>query len=369
MISTFVRLGLTTLVVAVAIGAMYSAYGRSPAAEAAPSDFDDTQWPTVGRALSSPFGPRLQASEGFLYDYHRGIDIPGDLGEPIVALADGEVYRTYFEGAPGNPYPDGGTVVVLRHIADQPIPLHGGLHTIYYSLYLHLDSIVEELVVEPDTPPEERPQVSGGDVIGTLGQTGGTTFDHLHFEIRVGTTCSREFQIANPESSCASYFGETPRDPHINPTVFLGYIDENATQIEVLQASPLQVRVTAPRSELDLDEIRVVHSGGEKVVNFNHRTGIDPLNIDNPDYDGVLISPAQFNTSSPTYEITFEFAGIGDFTMIEARDIWGDVTSLTPATVPSMSWWGLVVGAVVFGVAGPVWYRRRVAMRVGSGPG
>lgn len=42
---------------------------------------------TVTRAvtqndLSSPFGSRLKASEGFRYDFHRAIDIPTERGTP-----------------------------------------------------------------------------------------------------------------------------------------------------------------------------------------------------------------------------------------------------------------------------------------------
>ncbi len=315
--------------------------------EAAPFIYDDTQWPTVGKTISSPFGPRKKASDNFRYDFHRGIDIPGDSGEPIVAMADGEVYRTYFENDPGSSFPNGGNVAILRHSFDQPYPFHGMTFTTYYSLYLHLD----EILVDTATPGGPYDPVTKGAVIGTLGQTGGTVFDHLHFEIRIGTTCSREFQLANPQSSCASTFGQTPQDPHVNPMQFVEYPDTNATQIEVLQNTPLTVRVSAPRSELDFNEIRVDHVGGPTVVNLNSRTGIDPNDIDNPDHDGILITPGEFRSESATYEITFEFSAIDDHTSIQVIDVHGNVTMFGVPSVPAVSVWGiLVMAAFVVGM-------------------
>ena len=283
------------------------------------TNYDDTMWPTVGTVLSSPFGPRQKASEGLRYDYHRGIDIPGVHGEPVVALADGAVYRTYLEGQPGSPFTGGGTVVILRHETEAPFPFHGGEHSRYFSLYLHLDTIEVELATS-----SPYALVSKGDLIGTLGQTGATTFDHVHFELRIGTTCSREAQ----QTGCSDYYAPETIDPHINPVGFMTYGNQNSLQVEYLQTSPLRVRVTSNRDELDFNKIRVVSGGVEKVVDFNERVGIDPVDIDNPAYEGVTIEPARFSTSTETYSITFEFLGLDGFDLIEAVDLWGNGVSL-----------------------------------------
>jgi hypothetical protein len=280
---------------------------------------DRTVWPVPRRPLSSPFGPRLKASEGYRYDFHRGIDIPGNRGEPVVAMAGGEVFRTYREGDRSSPYPEAGNVVVLRHRAAVPIPFHGRAFTRYYSLYFHLDAIEVDMA----TPGGPYSSIAAGERLGTLGQSGTTTFDHLHFEIRIGTTCSREYQIAHPDEPCASTFGATPQDPHVNPLRFLPYPETDRFEATILRQDPLTVRVRCDREELDFDAIRVVRGVIVKLVDFDDRTGIDARNIDSPTAGGVTIQPARFNARSPAYEIVFEFSGLGGCDMIEIRDIWG----------------------------------------------
>ncbi len=281
--------------------------------------YDQTVWPTVRKAISSPFGPRQKASEGYRYDFHRGIDIPGDVGDPVYAIADGEVYRTYSH--PNTSFPNGGNVVILRHTPETPIPLHGQDHSEYYSLYLHLDTILAS----------QGTSVVQGATIGTLGMSGTTSFPHLHFESRVGTTCSREYQVGNPTATCASYFASGPQDPHVNPFMLLQYANTESLSVTVLQNAPLIVQVRSQPTELDFNEIRVVHVE-TNTINLNQRIGIDPVNIDNNNYNGAIISPARFNASSEAYEITFEFPSLPGSRSIEVTDIWGSGVRMTPAS-------------------------------------
>jgi hypothetical protein len=291
------------------------AYLVTPLAGAA-TIYADVQWPAAC-AVSSPFGPRLRASAGFTYEFHKGVDIPGNLGDPVTAAADGEVYRTYAEGDPDSPYPNGGNVVVLRHAFDTPFPLQGMSHAEYYSLYLHLDA----MAVGPVTGGP-CPAIAKGAAVGTLGHTGTTAFDHLHFEIRVGTLCSREYQLANPADACASYFGEA-RDPHVNPMRLLGYPDLDTLQAEIVGVGPLRIRIRSDRNELDLNEVRASYAGAGKIVNFDTRGNIDPAEPGSPTYGGVILSPAVFSASSPLYEITITFTTLASFDVIEVRDIHG----------------------------------------------
>jgi len=278
--------------------------------------YDDTVWPTGSKIMSSPFGPRLKASDDYRYDFHRGIDIPGTLGEAVNSIADGEIYRTYEENEPGNPYPSGGTVVVVRHTDDQPIIFHGVAYTQYYSVYMHL----KEITVAKAESGGPYQAIKKGEKLGTLGHSGETDFDHVHFEIRIGTTCSLDYQKANPETSCAKFFSE-PTDPHVNPLLFLDYTDSNSLDLEIMQTNSLNVLVKS--KELDFNEIRVFAEGKERRIDFNERYNIDHENMDNPTYQNITITPEKFNSQSSEYKINFEFIGSPEPEKIQIRDIWG----------------------------------------------
>lgn len=43
--------------------------------------------------FSSTYGPRLQASNSYAFDYHRGIDIPRTNGTNLYAVQDALVFR------------------------------------------------------------------------------------------------------------------------------------------------------------------------------------------------------------------------------------------------------------------------------------
>ncbi|MDP3970566.1 MAG: M23 family metallopeptidase [bacterium] len=165
-------------------------------------------WPAVSTLTTSPFGPRLKVSDADRFDWHQGIDIGGTNGENIYSIADGTVDGVYTEGSPQ--YPDGGNVIRVRHYDDNADR--------YYSVYMHLKT----MAVAKDDP------VNAGDVIGTMGQSGDTTFDHLHFELRELTSCSLESQ--NGGGCPTSATGE---DPHMNPIEHLFASDVIAPTVSV----------------------------------------------------------------------------------------------------------------------------------------
>ena len=279
--------------------------------------YDDVALPLNAIEISSPFGPRLMASNNYRYDFHRGIDFKADKGTPVKAIADGEIYRVYMEGETGTPYPDGGTVIIVKHTYDTPIEFHGKSLNTYYSLYMHLDSInVPVIKASP------YPAVKKGDIIGAVGNTGTTEFYHLHLEIRVGTYCSYEYQVNNPTKLCSQVF-DAPVDPHINPFAFLPYNDTDDTKVTVMSTSPLKIKVSNPRSELDFNALKIAYDGAEKIVDINNRESFNVTSLDSKSFDGVTVTPAKFNKDSSRYEITFEFSGINNFSSIEALDIWG----------------------------------------------
>jgi murein DD-endopeptidase MepM/ murein hydrolase activator NlpD len=185
---------------------------------------DHTVWPAKHTALSSPFGPRQTGSEGFNYDFHKGLDIPLPKEGPngVIAVADGKVYSIHTENEKESPYPSGGNVIVLEHQADVGFRFHGKSYKTYYSIYMHLGS----------TSVKKDQELKAGESIGTMGHSGTADFDHLHFEIRIGTPCSKTWQKSHPEDSCSKFFGSESVDPQPSSRCAPGKSTENKYQTQ-----------------------------------------------------------------------------------------------------------------------------------------
>ncbi|MCY9516424.1 M23 family metallopeptidase [Paenibacillus apiarius] len=110
-------------------------------------------WPTTSRRITSSFGYRQDPLNGRAA-FHAGIDIGGEMGDPVYAAADGEVTEAGFNSGRGN-------YIIVRHVNQ--------LET----WYMHLQRI--------DVKAGER--VAKGDEIAKVGTTGRSTGPHLHFQI------------------------------------------------------------------------------------------------------------------------------------------------------------------------------------------
>jgi murein DD-endopeptidase MepM/ murein hydrolase activator NlpD len=120
---------------------------RNALADATPS-----LWPATGW-LTSRMGPREDPVNGAA-DYHAGLDIAGERGQPVYATAAGKVTHVGTQGAYGR-------LIVIDH--------GFGLETRYGHL--------SEYTVKQGDP------VKRGDVIGKVGATGRATGYHLHYEV------------------------------------------------------------------------------------------------------------------------------------------------------------------------------------------
>lgn len=109
-------------------------------------------FPCAGK-IADGFGGRTIFGK---QEYHKGVDIPGAKGTPVMAGASGTVIFAGYEG-------DYGYLVQLDH-GDGMV-----------SYYAHLSRICVE---QGDT-------VGQADKIGEIGSTGYSTGNHLHFEIRI----------------------------------------------------------------------------------------------------------------------------------------------------------------------------------------
>lgn len=111
--------------------------------------------PVADMRLTSSFGVRSDPFRGTAA-FHAGLDIPGPVGTPIYATADGIVSRSERAGAYG-------LLVEINH--------GKGIQT----RYAHLS----KMLVDPNT------RVRRGQLIGLMGSTGRSTGPHLHYEVRV----------------------------------------------------------------------------------------------------------------------------------------------------------------------------------------
>ena len=146
-----------------------------------------------GSRFTSPFGPRTPPYLGngkYGSANHRGIDLaptpPGKIGDPVNSLLGGEVIDVVTNQ--GDAKEGYGNLVRVMH-DDGTV-----------SLYAHLDSVS---VVPGD-------KIEPGDPLGGLGNSGGSTGAHLHFEIKTG---------ANDDGT-----GGT----HIDPIVWFANQDPNS---------------------------------------------------------------------------------------------------------------------------------------------
>jgi murein DD-endopeptidase MepM/ murein hydrolase activator NlpD len=109
------------------------------------------RWPLPGAPVGSPFGTRGGKP-------HEGIDLPAPIGTPVFAAADGKVVYA------GNGIRGYGNLIVVQHPGD------------LLTVYAHNSQL---LVRQGD-------QVSAGQKVALVGQTGHATGPHLHFEVRQG---------------------------------------------------------------------------------------------------------------------------------------------------------------------------------------
>jgi hypothetical protein len=352
---------------------------------------NDTVFPVSGRGLDdldSTFGPRMQASTG-LYDFHRGIDVDGgSVGGPVgvedvVAVLDGTFYDYRFSAS-------GGNTVILKHAFDAPISYEGKTLTHFYTWYLHLydDGIANNGIGTADLVAglNVGDAVSRNTLIGKLGDSGspssGTYAPHLHFELRVGSVSSLEFQLGNPGSTQWGF------DPHMNPLWLFapgtyGGGGPNDYRQQLSLAAPVQVGADiAIHYQISNDDhpvwnrfeftIRQVGSGTvatSHVLDLNQRTGYDAsstASLDSRDLTKPYIDPASGALTGNQFAsgliVPAAFAqpylDNGHELVVTAQDLWGNTENFTVdlTVVPEPSTWAGVTG---LGLGIFAWLRHR----------
>jgi murein DD-endopeptidase MepM/ murein hydrolase activator NlpD len=125
----------------------------------------DTKQGVIAIPSSKPLASMLSLSSGYgvrsdpfrrTAAMHAGIDLPGPLGTPVYATADGVVGRAEWANGYGN-------LVEIEH--------GKGIETRYGHL--------SKLLVSANQ------RIHRGDLIGLMGSTGRSTGSHLHYEVRI----------------------------------------------------------------------------------------------------------------------------------------------------------------------------------------
>jgi murein DD-endopeptidase MepM/ murein hydrolase activator NlpD len=311
--------------------------------------------------VESSFGPRFQTSTS-KYDFHRGIDVDGVEGDDILAVTGG-VFWEYRE------FQAGGHTVILRHDFDSTKTINGRSYDHYFTYYMHLfddgianngigtDDIVANWVSEKDNSGQGTQVSSGGHVgeMGSSGSSGGAAYaDHLHMELRVGTTSSLIFQNDEPQTTQHGF------DPHLHPMLlFQPYAFGGPDYTPTLQAtSPYtannDLRITYASNDeqplLNRFEVRVVAVSDDSVVlehtlDFNLRTGFDasePETLDDQVTFLPYVDPTSFGDSSIVYStelvIPESWVGVYDSSdyriEVSAYDIWDNETAAAFMAIP-----------------------------------
>lgn len=108
-------------------------------------------------------------------EFHKGIDIANRAANvPVVAAADGVVFRSYYSASYGN-------VIFVSH------NINGKIYT---TVYAHLESRIANA----------GQTVSKGQMIGYMGNTGYSFGKHLHFEIHNGSWNAAKSNAVDPRS-------------------------------------------------------------------------------------------------------------------------------------------------------------------------
>lgn len=111
-------------------------------------------WPASSRRITSGFGIRRDPFTG-RSSFHAGLDIDGNLKDPVFAAADGTVETVGSDAQRGN-------YIILNHGSD--------IKTVYMHLYSFSVAKGE--------------QVQKGSRIGRMGTSGRSTGTHLHYEVQ-----------------------------------------------------------------------------------------------------------------------------------------------------------------------------------------
>lgn len=299
----------------------------------------ESKFPIINRSesdINSAFGPRIQVSQNYRYDFHRGIDVGEEFGEQVVNAYEGQFMDIVY-------YEDGGTTVRVKHTFPSPLIFNGNEYNYFYTFYMHLDSV--DPYLQEAFNNGQHPIIPTGQNIGTVGDSGSTNVPHLHFEVRVGTQCSLEYQLEHPDSSCAIGFGF---DPHVNPLIMFNY-NVSPVKLAILPSfykkgtTTIAYATDDSNTSLNRVVVKIISNNtiiDTHVLDFDLRDGFDATSteaLDTQDFTHPYIDPKIFNKYSSSFTTNIVIPAVwvsalrdSNYSLeIQVFDIWGNRSLIT----------------------------------------
>lgn len=217
-------------------------------------------WPVSGTEqpdlVQDVYGPRLLDGD---YDLHRGLDLVAERGDPVHAVAPGEVVRIeHAEDLVDTGLERFGTFVLVEHE-----PLDGS--TPVHSAYLHLDAVEVRL----------GQVLAEGEILGATGHSGvGIQTDHVHlqvFEGLDGVWIDKELSIS--------------------PHRLIGRVAPPLDRHRVRLIGPYSASLSLRLPVQDVVRLELRGSAGQAVLDLETEEG---LCGDDPVCGPVRISPADY---------------------------------------------------------------------------
>ena len=173
--------------------------------------------------------------------------------------------------------------------------------------------------------------------------------DHLHWEIRVGTPYSLEWQLANPTSQYgANNFGF---DPHVNPMLLTIPTITNtlAASLKTKPTSSIDGRVQITTDDeqplFNRVQVKIVNKSTNLTVashtlDLNERLGFNATTnslLDTPDKTKPYLSPISFGPSATLWSTDLMIpkswvgtnSGTKFTTSVTLTDIWGRTKTIS----------------------------------------
>jgi len=230
--------------------------------------------------ISDSFGPRRMNAGR--YDFHTGVDFYTVPGYKVYAVADGKVLAVVKNRTSSS---SNSNYVLLEHQASDV----NGINFKFRTVYVHLQNENDDTYIDALYQRWQNGDVnvSQGDIIGRVGNTGPAGGHHLHFEVLAEVNGKTFLSGIGLDYRCA-----------IHPFRILNFanISDSDTSVSAQKISD--------------KEIKFNFSISDKHLGYN---AIE-IDVNGIGYDAIIINLSDRNDpDSPRASLSYKYAMIGDY--------------------------------------------------------